>query len=272
MAGAWAIARAVFCCAAGARAAEVNDCQNCRAVLGNNSLAWASYLTAVYREPIAPRDALGIAGLLEWMYRCAPGPWAFDPFEPNERKPADVTCTHLPPDAPIRVQPLVVRLETPVRQGVAYVGADATDGLQAHGRYGFFVRRKRAPRPAPNGSWVEVIRMHSWIEKRQFRAGGTFYYAARGTGAWLNVGRSYVDWRWYIVKQEQREVMEEARRRGFDTLQYPSVWRFGAREVVDLRPSASALHTCSAELRTGLSAQLECNCSERQRLLNCGDR
>ncbi|KAG8460424.1 hypothetical protein KFE25_011915 [Diacronema lutheri] len=268
---------------------------------------WRAYLAAVYSEPTLSNElARDMLGSLEWVYRCSPGPLPFDPFDafavtPRARAALarsrpPVHCAHLPPDAPTRDTPRIVSLLEDVPMGAGFMGANWTDGMQAHEPYGFFVRARGAPAPAPENTWIEVLRVrnpyegeeghaHGYAVHGRMRFGGTWYYAVRGSGVWLNVGRTLVVNKTWPSHARQQIAINEARRAGYDTLQYPWLWQFGMHEVVDLRtyygraamsaareraqPSARVCPPAGV-LRAGLRAQLECGCSEAQRLLNCG--
>lgn len=250
--------------------------------------AWAAYLSAVYGEPVVADGALIAARVaqLEWFYRCRPGPRPFDPFDDknypehvrqrNGRLPAPeaVRCALLPPNAPTSVVPRAVHLSHSIALGEAYVGANRTDGLQAHARFGFFVKRRSFPAPAARNTHLEVVRVRNRFEGGHLFT-GTWYYAARGTGVFLNVGRTRVLRSRHPSHAEQQRIIKRALVRGYDTVQFAWVWRWGAHEIVDLRAAARSNRgsTCAAaiHLRAGAWAERACNCSEEQQLLNCGE-
>jgi hypothetical protein len=251
--------------------------------------AWAAYLSAVYGGAPVPADGAAVAARvaqLEWLYRCIPGAQPYDPFDNKAYPfgsrlsdgrlppPEDVRCTLLPPNAPTSAEPRIVSLHDDVALGEAYVGAKYTDGLQAHARFGIFVRRRSAPAHAAENAWIEVARVRNRFEGGRLFL-GTWYYVARGTGVFLNVGRTYISRIRYPSHAQQRRVIERSLRRGYETVQYKWVWRFGAHELVDLRAAAlsNVGLTCAAAgyLRAGARTERACNCSEAQQLLNCGE-
>jgi hypothetical protein len=217
---------------------------------------WSAYLRAVYGEhgvPISTRDAFS------WFYSCVPS------------AAANLSCAAVPRAAPIHVEPLKLKLWSQVGLHTAFRGDRAnTDGLFLAGRYGFFVKRTPVNTAAASLGWVEVIRGRK-LDETIFNS--TWYYVVKGSGVWLNVGRT-VAMAIGMRKKLQRMQVAEARSDGYDTLQYPNSWSMGMHEIVDLRPAARqeerGVSTCgSAELRTGWRHQLPCHCDDGAELINC---
>jgi hypothetical protein len=219
-------------------------------------LEWAGYLLGVYGEPVHP----SVRRKLSWLWSCH-----LSPYE---------TCELVPEDAPVStVEPRSVRLSQESLLGEAYYGDQtSTDGFAYMYNWGFWVRRDVRHIAAQDHAWVEVMRAkkhdESWFNS-------TWYYVVRGTGIWMNVGRT-TEMAIGAMPHHHVAQVEKARKQGFDTLQFTNAWSNNLWELVDLRPEArqdKGLTTCgTAELRTGFHAQLPCACDEKARQLNCGPK
>jgi hypothetical protein len=213
---------------------------------------WAAYLHAVYGEPVHP----SYRRRLTWHYRC------------NNTMP----CESTPPPAPVRVSPRHVHLWDVTMLGEAYRGKMwSTDGMAFMDNWGYFIRREEFHTPAPDGAWIEVMRARKHDEG-DFNS--TWFYATRGSGIWLNVGKT-IEMAIGADMDCHRSQVAYARSRGYDTIQYTSAWTCSLHEIVDVRAGARqelhGLTTCGAtELRTGLHAQLPCPCDDSAPYLNCG--
>lgn len=217
---------------------------------------WAAYLRSVYGEavPAAARHSL------TWFYRCAPN------------RTLRISCEHVPRSAPLRaLLPRVVKLWHSPLLGEAFYGDRVhTDGLYLAGLYGFFVRREANRSAAPDGAWIEVLRARK-ADEASFNS--TWYYVVRGSGVWLNVGRTASAEIGARIKHHRLQVAQ-ARREGYETLQFANAWDVGVHELVDLRPGARqdlhGLTTCgAAPLRAGWRHGRECACVEGPELINC---
>ena len=107
---------------------------------------------------------------------------------------------------------------------------------------------------------------------------GAFHWVARGTGVWLDVGRTYVDAEGYGEQYWFRSRNLE-RLRGYDTIQFPTTARNSRSpmrnerfEIVDLRAGMPEAVVCaSTHYRAGWTHQLPCACDGTAGILNCGN-
>lgn len=252
---------------------------------------WRAYLSAVYKERVSAARVPDLVQELEWLYRCTPGlmPEGLAEFRfwnksrNTTASPLNISCAHALPNAPTDVVPFAVSIVDSLADGVAYVGKPNSDGLALHSAHGVFVHRSARPRaPVPNGSWVEVMRVHT---AREPWHGTIFFYALRGTGIWINVGRTCVfkpraglgasleEQAQWPKRVAQREAIWNASASGCNSVQFPGVWGVRMHEIAVLRAAeGEQAGACGSGIpkRTGVCAQLECKCSEAAEVLNCG--
>jgi hypothetical protein len=182
----------------------------------------------------------------------------------------------MPADPPVRVRPLSLNGQDLYTDQRPPLGSAVATGLVE--RCGFFRTHGRLHVPAPNGTFVEVIRARCRQEARVFRK-SLWYYAAVGTGIWLNVGRTLVihgreiPLLWPLQSRFVNQFSAE-----YDTLQLVSLYSANLREIVDLRrgrtPQRVVVRTCPADadgptLRSGWSASAPCLCANTAHYLNC---
>lgn len=216
---------------------------------------WSAYLRAVYGDPAPPVEA---HHTFNWFWRCRPN------------TAMNVSCGKLPPSPPLNVTPATLRLSDSPPLGSAYVGKKKHDGLFKVGQYGFFVRTEYRHKMVPSDTWVEVVRGRKSDEGR---FNSTWYYAARGSGVWINVGKTTQA----SIRPRQKFHLEQvalARSHGFDTLQFPNAWHLTLHEIVDLRPAARQDVTgpvvCgNAELRSGWQHHRPCACRASVEISSC---
>jgi hypothetical protein len=174
----------------------VRNCSNASSCVNweeGTDAQWAAYLRGVYGEPVDP----SIRRELEWVYSC------------HGRLP----CSHVPSnDPPTTVVPKPIRIRDETRLGEAFIGISCcTDGLHRMSNWGFFVRRDALRPAAASGTWVEVFRAR---RKEETPFSSTWYYAARGTGIFINVGRTIS---MEIADSHDEQAALVARARTWDT-------------------------------------------------------
>lgn len=146
--------------------------------------AWSSYLFRVYGPGVKyPFDLKK----LRWIYAC------LGEAEACSQVPAPAPVDWSLADAPSLLEP-----SDTARPGLAWrFSTAATDGTAATqallNPYGFFIGPTHTGSfGAPSHSWIEVIRVHSEREQRLFGQMATWYFAAPGSGIWLNLGHTVV--------------------------------------------------------------------------------
>ena len=121
------------------------------------------------------------------------------------------------------------------------------------------------------------------MARRTTESAGSWYWLARGSGVWLNLGRTYIDPEqrgesdWFFKKGGRlvRHLVNE----GHDTLQFPRLAgtstytgapvnndRF---ELVALRKKPGLRGTCADEFRAGWAHDRACTCVEKVGVVNC---
>ena len=161
---------------------------------------------------------------------------------------------------------------------------------------GFFVYRGRAT-PAPDGAWIEVMRVaRTDIGERHPSGAATrgqvWFYAAPGSGIWLNVGRTLA------LESAHRGGCVDARHGRYDSVQFANAFGGYAHEVVDCRGATllgamevweAACPPWHVELRLGIPrpprfppdtfvdeidttsmGDCPCKCDDAYDFLNCG--
>ena len=211
---------------------------------------WQAYLEQVYGAWSADNAAPDLRSFT-WFYHGSP----LGTVEPARLGP--------------RCEPL---------RGHAWVGPKSVrwpESQPALVRVGFFVQPLKPPAPFPNHSFAEVMRV-SWPHAAERH--GAFHWVARGTGVWLDVGRTYVDAEGYGEQYWFRSRNLEALR-GYDTIQFPTTARNSRSpmrnerfEIVDLRAGMPEAVVCaSTHYRAGWTHQLPCACDGTAGILNCGN-
>lgn len=221
----------------------------------NASSSWQRYLVDVYGRPGGGEGGVGEDGAaFNWFYWSAP-------------------------QAPTRVWwfPNSTAYGPVVR---------ADDGIiHMYGELGYFRRPRSADANvlAPSVRRVEVMRRWSPHEKD-----ATWYYHARGSGIFLNVGRLQrqdcggEEWPGpnATVHACAPSLMwpKGLRRRGIDVvIRWPPrlFWWWGRanlKEVVDVRPPGGPISVCGHSARTQTHLHCSAACDDSQHLLNCGAR
>mmetsp|Transcript_12704 Transcript_12704/g.43002 ORF Transcript_12704/g.43002 Transcript_12704/m.43002 type:complete len:282 (+) Transcript_12704:107-952(+) len=209
-----------------------------------NASAWVNYLAAVYHERLPDDFQYDLSGLT-WVYHGVHERW----------------CPGLPD--------VVRHARLPPGTAFALDRGRENSALNTLMERGFFIQRDdMGPSAQSRDSWVEVIRVRRPKESSFFRH-TTWFYAARGTGVHINLGRTtvheYVD-SW----TEQRRIVRSAQRRGYDSLQFRHGYGLNMTEIVLLR-TPSTTTTCGAGIQyhTGFRATIPCTCSETSDILNC---
>lgn len=198
---------------------------------------------------------------------------------------------------PIEVQPATLATTCKGRTGHAFRG-NAECGYSGHGMpesqpplrsAGFFVQRydSQKPKPrqmVPNNTWVEVMR--TAMNRRTTESPGSWYWVVRGSGVWLNVGRTYVadtspgssPERFWFFENHLRGLAKA----GFDTLQIPrlvdtltfpgidTVGNDRFELVVLNSPPSRPRGSCAGHpLRAGWFHDRNCHCVEKVGIVNC---
>ena len=213
---------------------------------------------------------------------------------PPHAYPIDMSAfTWLYHSVPLDVSPARLGPRCSARHGHAWVGPHSArwpESVPALVRAGMFVQRwdPEAPDAYPlrdgvrNNSWVEVMRVR-WGHAAEKH--GAFYWLARGSGVWLNVGRTLVDapgqGEQYWFRSAERLRWLQAR--GFDTIQFPtsvsnarSPMPNSRFELVDLRSGSGGLGGSEPVLcpgrkyLAGWAASRSCKCDPGGSVLNCG--
>ena len=236
---------------------------------------WDRYLDSVYGEPL-PSSAFPLdLRTFHWFYHA-----------------------QLPPPA---VQPAWIPPACHSAYGHAWTGPA---GCGEHGHFlpesqpplraaGFFLQHHRPPgpdgsssspprRPMRNHSWYEVMR--TAMSRKTTEMPGSWYWAARGSGIWVNVGKTYVDADtgrgeayWFFSHGGPRVVQLAAQ--GYDSLQFPRL--AGTRtytggpvnndrfELVMLHSSHWLRGACADQLRAGWAHSRSCSCLNAPGVINC---
>ena len=145
--------------------------------------------------------------------------------------------------------------------------------------------------------WVEVMRVAAFhIDEVE----SSWYWEAKGSGIWLNLGRTLVvnsrrslttlgiNVSLWWGKGTAAALISRLRQEKFDTIQFSlgsQGWMRNVRyEIVDMRtpgiqpgrfstrPFISKSCTCNTEYRSGWDASLPCDCQANNSLLNCNGR
>lgn len=204
---------------------------------------------------------------------------------------------------PLEVEPARLHIDCAPRHMHGWLGFFTVESL-GRSPPGFFVQQYDSSRPGrtaafPPSSWVEVIRAvpRGWLHPDESTTGATWFWAARGSGVWLNVGRTAVvhadryrhDWpTWVsvILTKHARELRTEWN--DVDTLQCPDASRNRRFEIVVLKRNSTAATIATADTaarstsrrrfkplkchlpyRAGWSHDSECACDERLAVVNC---
>lgn len=187
---------------------------------------------------------------------------------------------------PLQVEPAELAAACESRPGHAWYGPVGC-GAGGHGlpesqpplrAAGFFVQRpatSHAPSHFANNTWVEVMR--TYMARRTSETPGSWYWAARGSGVWWNVGRTFVDtarrasperhWFFDGGGAAARRLAAE----GFTSLQLPRLAgtrTYAGAPVHNDRVELIALHAhpglrraCADEYRAGFGHDRACICS-----------
>ena len=157
----------------------------------------------------------------------------------------------------------------------AYVGVDCRGERACPGwhlaPYGFWqwptaigLHDKQAIR---DGSWAEVIRFQESLEVASYTTNlnSTWWYAASGSGTWLNVGRTCVDVMGCSPPKKHQlrgrhQWMKWARSQGYDTVQFVVPTALHGHEIVDLRVASARVCDAAKLLRGGVAADRPCHC------------
>ena len=210
---------------------------------------------------------------------------------------------------PITVEPAWFAPRCASLPGVAWTG---TAGCGFGGRglpesqpplreAGFFVQRYDRKRPEAfaeargfaNDTWVEVMR--TFMDRKSTESSGSWYWHAKGSGVWLNLGRTLVEHD-VAARGERHYFFEHGGTRarhlalmGFDSVQFPVLAgsrTFIGKPVENNRFEIVALHryrgpgvsgTCADSYRGGWAHGRPCNCSTKldrsgkdSGVVNCG--
>lgn len=121
------------------------------------------------------------------------------------------------------------------------------------------------------------------MARRTTESAGSWYWLARGSGVWLNLGRTYIDPEqrgesdWFFKKGGR--LVRHLANEGLDTLQFPRLAgtstytgapvnndRF---ELVALREKPGLRGTCADVFRAGWDHDRACTCVEKVGVVNC---
>ena len=135
-----------------------------------------------------------------------------------------------------------------------------------------------------NHTWYEVMR--TAMSRKTTEMPGSWYWAARGSGIWVNVGKTYVDADtgrgeayWFFSHGGPRVAQLAAQ--GYDSLQFPRL--AGTRtytgqpvnndrfELVMLRNASNQwlCGACADDLRAGWAHSRPCSCVNVHSVINC---
>ena len=125
--------------------------------------------------------------------------------------------------------------------------------------------------------------MRTAMARRTTESAGSWYWLARGSGVWLNLGRTYIDPEqrgesdWFFKKGGG--LVRHLANEGLDTLQFPRLAgtstytgapvnndRF---ELVALREKPGLRGTCADGFRAGWDHDRACTCVEKVGVVNC---
>lgn len=126
----------------------------------------------------------------------------------------------------------------------------------------------------PNNTWTEVVRWQEPYEEEGY-SHATWWFAARGSGTWLNTGRTCVDAlgcrppNGYETRDLQGRWEKWAQLHGYDTIQYLGYGGLHEHEIIDLRVFSRNACSSAPHLRGGPAANRPCVCSGAPLFTRC---